>query len=766
MDPRYEFEAPKFVDFTKLGSEEDDQGVDSFFDVDMETGQAISGKIAETFDEEIVTTTSSTTTTTETTSVSQQNSSENAQQDNPASTSEEDGKKKGPKNMVKTWGNMKVTKILSQTTKQISSKSSATASSSDDMRKRLRQDTPQRQMRRQAVEETINNVRNSPLNMKPKRLATNQTTPRLNSSQVDTHKQVNRLRTRSKSPGAANLPRTPEAMKRFKNKMAAGMANKQGEMKIKSSGSSHLKVDHQPVKAKAPLKVPSLTQAKEFKFATLERAQGSKSRRRSASVPDAPDFTRMLRSGSTEKINSGPLKLTKPQPFPRLENRKRQHSSSGDEFKSVAEQVNKYQRGTPDRFHTRPRGRSQSPYRMKLRSQSPPACTIPQSPALTLKGRSRPVHVLSQAEREEIELEEAKKHQIRARKVGETVPKYKVPEIEHRPCTIPDPFKVANKMFAKPMAPTEQPVENFHAKPVSKKILEGPVGVPTKKVAPIIEPESPAFRLKERMASRRPMAEPVVEQDRIIRANPVPHYGVPINLPAINKRATVPEPFSFADRDVVTAQKKEEKIKKILDEEKAAREFHANPINKGIEHPRLPEKKAQAPTQVKPFNLKIEERVENRLNKWQDDIKKELEDQRRAANFKANEAKVLNQAPFMPKPSDKPLSEVSNFKLHSDRRAEERQQYEQERLKREVDLEQAKREREVRKKQEEENEVARLRRQAVPKAQPIKAYKGVQIKPSEKPLTMPVSPRLAAKARSNSTFTRGNSTLNSTQKTI
>ena len=29
--------------------------------------------------------------------------------------------------------------------------------------------------------------------------------------------------------------------------------------------------------------------------------------------------------------------------------------------------------------------------------------------------------------REEIELEEAKKHQIRARKVGETVPKYKVP---------------------------------------------------------------------------------------------------------------------------------------------------------------------------------------------------------------------------------------------------------------------------------------------------------------------------------------------------
>ena len=47
MDPRYEFEAPKFVDFTKLGTvDEEDHGVDSFFDVDMETGQAVSGEIA------------------------------------------------------------------------------------------------------------------------------------------------------------------------------------------------------------------------------------------------------------------------------------------------------------------------------------------------------------------------------------------------------------------------------------------------------------------------------------------------------------------------------------------------------------------------------------------------------------------------------------------------------------------------------------------------------------------------------------------------
>jgi len=268
------------------------------------------------------------------------------------------------------------------------------------------------------------------------------------------------------------------------------------------------------------------------------------------------------------------------------------------------------------------------------------------------------------------------------------------------------------------------------------------------------------------LAARKPHEEPAPEPERIPRAKPVPHYGVPVQLPPASKRATVPEPFSFAERDELTVHKKEERIKKILEEEKAAREFHANPINKDIHNPRLPERKVQPPTQAKPFQLKIEERVETRLNKWQEDLKKELEEQRKAANFKANEAKVLHQAPFMPKPSDKPLSELSNFTLHSDRRAEEREKYEKERLKREVDLDQARREGELRRKQEEQEEVARLRRQAVHKAQPVKGYKPIQVKPSEKPLTHPVSPRLSQRSRANSTFTRGNSTLNSTQKTI
>ena len=33
-----------------------------------------------------------------------------------------------------------------------------------------------------------------------------------------------------------------------------------------------------------------------------------------------------------------------------------------------------------------------------------------------------------------------------------------------------------------------------------------------------------------------------------MQAKPVPHFGVPLALPAASKRSTVPEPFSFSGR--------------------------------------------------------------------------------------------------------------------------------------------------------------------------------------------------------------------------
>ena len=53
------------------------------------------------------------------------------------------------------------------------------------------------------------------------------------------------------------------------------------------------------------------------------------------------------------------------------------------------------------------------------------------------------------------------------------------------------------------------------------------------------------------MGSRRAPVEPVLEPERIIKAKPVPHWGVPVALPQASKRSTVPEPFSFSGTGVL-----------------------------------------------------------------------------------------------------------------------------------------------------------------------------------------------------------------------
>ena len=133
--------------------------------------------------------------------------------------------------------------------------------------------------------------------------------------------------------------------------------------------------------------------------------------------------------------------------------------------------------------------------------------------------------------------------------------------------------------------------------------------------------------------------EPEPEPVPAVKARPAPHRGVPVLLPPVPRKSTQPAPFSFETRDKLLMEKKEEKIQKILEEERKAREFHANPIMKE-EAIKMPARQPPAATKPEPFRLAIEERVEERLTKWQASVQKELEDQRKAALFKATDPKV------------------------------------------------------------------------------------------------------------------------------
>lgn len=81
---------------------------------------------------------------------------------------------------------------------------------------------------------------------------------------------------------------------------------------------------------------------------------------------------------------------------------------AGPAYVSMAEAITKFQRGTPQRFHTKPRMTQflQPPHgpSSKVRSS-----TVPHSPALSTKLRTRPVTALTHEQQELKEFEEAKK---------------------------------------------------------------------------------------------------------------------------------------------------------------------------------------------------------------------------------------------------------------------------------------------------------------------------------------------------------------------
>lgn len=563
---------------------------------------------------------------------------------------------------------------------------------------------------------------------------------------------------RSLGRATAALPKTPEVMKKYRQKMAAMEVSS----RLQQPTSSSLMKVQPPLKqglaVKPTASKPTLTLPKEFSFAT-----GRKAAVKPPTGADAPDFSRMLRSYSKEPKAQDTTRPTQPVPFPRQE-RARRHSADPNapeaQYKSQAEQILRYQNSTPDRFRSRPHSREKTP-RLRNRSASPaPRLTIPHTPALATRGRGRPNTAVSQEEREAAELATHQAQQFRAQGVGETLPKFKHGQVEKKACTIPEPFALHGSM-ARPVARVEEEPHVFTAKPVNKRVLAAPVGVPEKRANVLIEPQSPAFSLKSRMAERNLAKAAVVEavEEPVVRARPAPHRGVPVSLPPAARKSTQPEPFSFEQRDQSTLARKEDRLRRAMEEERQARQFHANPVPKAVETGgRLPERQPMALTKPEPFRMAIDERVDARVAKWQEGLKEELEEQRRATQFKASEARSLVIPPFVPKPSEKPLSEISNFTLHSDRRAEERAAYELERSAKEAGLEGQRRELEERRRRQEEEEVARQRRAAVHRAQPVKQYKPMEVKPSTKPLTMPESPHLQAgkggRAKTNSTFSQ------------
>ncbi|XP_021358329.1 targeting protein for Xklp2 homolog isoform X2 [Mizuhopecten yessoensis] len=597
-----------------------------------------------------------------------------------------------------------------------------------------------------------------------------QTRPRLNSNSSDTKEDSSAPA--SKMP-KLTIPNTPTFMKRKpgpktnaeqykkaeeREMETIAMMRKELVKKRKLAQESYKKAMTgsacQPVHAH---KLPTMPQGFQFQTDSRIKSHGMETRSESRER----DFVETLRSSTATKTSVANQKgPTIPKPFKLTDCKKHKMGSmddlsKADTFQSMAEKVKAFHRQTPERFKSRGRMCSANKGEgVRGRSRSPnKVLTVPKTPQFETRGRTRSYHIPTHQEREEEEVQEMVKNQFKAHPVNERIltnPNTGVRKVPSKPITTPEEFHLTAPDRRAQDSSTEEEKFEFHAKPLPIKILEGPVGVkPAKQVAPTV-PKSPAFALKNRVRMPAEMEDFKNESQVKVTANPVPHAGVPFQ-PKLGHKCTVPEPFTFEERDQDVRAKKEEKIKEILEEEKRAREFQAQNCPSPTSDT-LPQKQPKPATQPQPFNFDIDNRGAKRAEEWSRkayglQIEEELRQQRQQATFKATNSDVLIKKPFVPAKSLKPLTDVNDFELNTDKRSKSREVYEQRRKAHEAEAEALKRQREKHQEEQEKLAIAKLRAEMVPKPQPVKRFKTVEVLPSERQPTVPMSPKFSTDNR-------------------
>ncbi|XP_011908250.1 PREDICTED: targeting protein for Xklp2 [Cercocebus atys] len=453
---------------------------------------------------------------------------------------------------------------------------------------------------------------------------------------------------------------------------------------------------------------------------------------------------------------SSPARVTKGctivKPFNLSQGKKRTYDETVSTYVPLAQQVEDFHKRTPNRYHLR--SKKDDINLLPSKSSVTKICRDPQTPVLQTRHRARPVTCKSAAELEAEEFEKLQQYKFKARELdprilegGPILPKK--PPV--KPPTEPIGFDLEiEKRIQERESKKKSEDEHFefHSRPCPTKILEDVVGVPEKRVLPITVPKSPAFALKNRI--RMPTKEDEEEDEPVlIKAQPVPHYGVPFK-PQIPEARTVEIcPFSFDSRDKERQLQKEKKIKELQKGEvpkfKALPLPHFDTIN-------LPEKKVKNVTQIEPFCLETDRRGALKAQTWKHQLEEELKQQKEAACFKARPNTVISQEPFVPKKEKKSVAEGLSgslvqepFQLATEKRAKERQELEKRMA--EVEAQKAQQLEEARQQEEEQKkeELARLRRELVHKANPIRKYQGLEIKSSDQPLTVPVSPKFSTR---------------------
>lgn len=390
---------------------------------------------------------------------------------------------------------------------------------------------------------------------------------------------------------------------------------------------------------------------------------------------------------------------------------------SKTKFVSMAEAIYHYQRDTPGRFHSTKPQKYQN-----MRHNGVSGLTVPQSPMLRCKTRARPVHIESQKDKEERELEEMKKFKLRANPIPKSVLQgtRNLPDVSKKPPTIPEPFKLT-EIHKKAPCPSPEQILQFKARPAPRHILEKP-HIPPKSSVSITVPDSPKLHFKKAKSEDR--------HDIVMQSN----HGTKLKAKSAEKSQLLrqgpikPVPFSFVKRDEEIKKRKEEWIKQqIHEEKKQASQFKAQPLPVAV-------KKRMCHVTTKSSSSNASENKENHVK------------------FEARPANVLYKEPFKPVRHEIHIIKSKPFQLTTEKRAAEREMFEQHLKDKEKEMEHIKEQKEKERLEAEEREKVKLRAKLVHHAKPVplkvinKPFVPEKLKI---PLTVPETPTFVRKLNKN-----------------
>lgn len=440
-----------------------------------------------------------------------------------------------------------------------------------------------------------------------------------------------------------------------------------------------------------------------------------------------------------------------------------------NQFVSLAEAISKFQNGTPQRFRTLSNKDMKPGPLMKLK-RSPMKLTYPVSPALRCKQRRRRGNVLSQQEREELEVQEMKKHQIKANPVPINILKGRsvLKKVPKKPTTVTEEFHLTqSKRIRHTAGPSLNLQQNTNAKEHKKVVpitcSTSSSSVSSKKENPCVEvvadntkvtklnsnTHNKEFQAKKEEKPKNLHTQEVNKVKTEFHARPAPKFLKPTNTlkEQSSKRRTVATcPFSFEERNKFLAKKKEEFIKQLEEQDKKVRVFHANPVPSfkpvmihGLSKDNMRSKdkvcgsKELGTRQTKSYSNQ-ENKQPNIMNNTLVDIstrKKEIIN-RTSTSLIDTKNKKLNNV----------QNKVDKVELNTMKRVQKRNEFDDKIKKREQEFEAKKMQEEKNKLLKEKMERAELRKMAEVKARPMPVYKPINIVKSTKPITNPQSPAL------------------------